>query len=530
MKLESESIYAHASLATRPDTKIFSYDDNCMDTGWKVKNDIMGEDKRKVVSDGDIKKFETTPVSLEEFVEVESLPRAHDILSKENPINEGKECDDFRPNSITVSEKENKLYTDKVVTELELPEFEVCFNGDEDFHVVKDICIDDGLPSLSKALFEEGDICSSQAFNSTHSDLDVNNDVTEENGKNAEPLVKGTNPFVECDSNIDIDIASKYGVETSDENGKEYINETVNVGNAASIFSVTNPFVECDSRKEITEKFGSNTLSEDEDKGFYEKVDHEVPVLHVTNPFLEFDSEEDVAEISGSHSRIGDHEEDLDEIVNVDSDEKTMPETLVSMQKINAISSSEPFSDDKNEDQEQTDEDGNKEEHPSDSMTPTAEKLDDCSQIKVHFDSQVESLGISYSSDSSSPETSGKEEDIEYTDRQRSGETLSMPIIDEEKEENQTASRVSFSSQYGFGETSFSAVGPLSDPISYSGQIPFSGSVSYRSDSSTTSTRSFAFPVLNTEWSSSPVRMVKADKRQFQKHRGWRALLLCCRY
>lgn len=45
------------------------------------------------------------------------------------------------------------------------------------------------------------------------------------------------------------------------------------------------------------------------------------------------------------------------------------------------------------------------------------------------------------------------------------------------------------------GEASFSALGPVSGRISYSGSIPYSGSISIRSDSSTTSTRSFAFPM-----------------------------------
>lgn len=45
------------------------------------------------------------------------------------------------------------------------------------------------------------------------------------------------------------------------------------------------------------------------------------------------------------------------------------------------------------------------------------------------------------------------------------------------------------------GESSFSAAGAVSGRISYSGSIPYSGSISIRSDSSTTSTRSFAFPM-----------------------------------
>lgn len=103
------------------------------------------------------------------------------------------------------------------------------------------------------------------------------------------------------------------------------------------------------------------------------------------------------------------------------------------------------------------------------------------------------------------------------------------------------------------GEMSFSA-GRL---ITFSGPIAYSGSLSHRSDGSTTSTKSFAFPVydilslshllfhfpclvndgllfslfrLQSEWNSSPVRMAKADGRHFRKHKSWRAGLLCCRF
>ncbi|CAL1360102.1 unnamed protein product [Linum trigynum] len=76
--------------------------------------------------------------------------------------------------------------------------------------------------------------------------------------------------------------------------------------------------------------------------------------------------------------------------------------------------------------------------------------------------------------------------------------------------------------QYNQGESSFTMVG--SEPV------PYSGSISMRSDSSATSTRSFAFPVLQNEWNSSPVRMAKADRRHFRKHRPWRQGLLCCKF
>lgn len=79
------------------------------------------------------------------------------------------------------------------------------------------------------------------------------------------------------------------------------------------------------------------------------------------------------------------------------------------------------------------------------------------------------------------------------------------------------------------GSYTYSGPIPLSGPISYSGPIPFSGSLSLRSDSSTTSTRSFAFPILSSEWNSSPVKMVQADPRYFRKKRRWRFLCFCAR-
>lgn len=66
------------------------------------------------------------------------------------------------------------------------------------------------------------------------------------------------------------------------------------------------------------------------------------------------------------------------------------------------------------------------------------------------------------------------------------------PILEDEVPGWQT---VSSRFQYSQGESSFSAAGPLSSLINFSGPIAYSGNISLRSDSSTTSTRSFAFPV-----------------------------------
>ncbi|VVA91227.1 unnamed protein product [Arabis nemorensis] len=91
-----------------------------------------------------------------------------------------------------------------------------------------------------------------------------------------------------------------------------------------------------------------------------------------------------------------------------------------------------------------------------------------------------------------------------------------------------------FSSKYanGFEERSFSEAEPGLAHITYSGPISVSGSLSVGSDGSTISTHSFAFPILQSEWNSSPARMAKPEKRPLGKKKGWRhySLLLCCRF
>ncbi|KAH7442142.1 hypothetical protein KP509_03G073000 [Ceratopteris richardii] len=72
----------------------------------------------------------------------------------------------------------------------------------------------------------------------------------------------------------------------------------------------------------------------------------------------------------------------------------------------------------------------------------------------------------------------------------------------------------------------------FSGPLSFSGhsvQGTYSGNVSQRSDSSTASSHSFAFPILPYDWNSSPVKMAPPDKRFTRKpwKRRLRAIFCC---
>ncbi|GAA0157658.1 hypothetical protein Leryth_006572 [Lithospermum erythrorhizon] len=63
-------------------------------------------------------------------------------------------------------------------------------------------------------------------------------------------------------------------------------------------------------------------------------------------------------------------------------------------------------------------------------------------------------------------------------------------------------------------------LGPLQGP----------GSVSCRSTSSTTSARSFAFPVLSGEWIGSPVKMAGNSRAHMKRHRWWKHCFGSCKY
>ncbi|KAF8391860.1 hypothetical protein HHK36_022198 [Tetracentron sinense] len=107
---------------------------------------------------------------------------------------------------------------------------------------------------------------------------------------------------------------------------------------------------------------------------------------------------------------------------------------------------------------------------------------------EVPFNNKVESGSITFDLDSSTLAISSREKSPQKVDFKPPPETLNMSRLEDGTSDNLTALSRSFSIKHGHGESSFFVVGPLS------GTIPYSGSISLRSDSSTTSTRSFAFP------------------------------------
>ncbi|KAM7253778.1 hypothetical protein ACFE04_031460 [Oxalis oulophora] len=95
--------------------------------------------------------------------------------------------------------------------------------------------------------------------------------------------------------------------------------------------------------------------------------------------------------------------------------------------------------------------------------------------------------------DSCAPRASGRTEECNQT---RVGE---LPVAESNTDDSQSNELFISEGKDSLGESSFTMAGlPVSGLISYSGAIAYSGNISHRSDSSTTSNRSFAFPVLRT--------------------------------
>ncbi|XP_072978164.1 uncharacterized protein [Typha angustifolia] len=126
-------------------------------------------------------------------------------------------------------------------------------------------------------------------------------------------------------------------------------------------------------------------------------------------------------------------------------------------------------------------------------------------------------------------DTSGTDGGKNTLDGQQPAHVQSNLVVEESLPDGRRNSVVS-SVYHNHGEVNLSGSDVSSGQTASLGYIPYSGSISFRSESSATSTRSFAFPILQNEWSSSPVKMAKAKRRRFKNYQSWKSGLLCCKF
>ncbi|KAL1216663.1 hypothetical protein V5N11_029385 [Cardamine amara subsp. amara] len=359
----------------------------------------------------------------------------------------GKEITDTSHDIVANEKIDPVFYMDKNVTACDLPEIVVCYK-ESTYHVVKDICVDEGVPVQEKFLFGEEDSvkCSS------------------------EDLMKAENANV-----------NPFETKSLDDDDDSKVDDDSELCNEHKI----DQDVEESSKEDFTDAEGTSNINQEDLIVMEEAKD--LPTQAIEPDENSKDevviSSEDILTESLTLGDILSREDELKSLNSVDNGDRLEEQSLPQLQ--------------------------DKEKRSLE--TTELEKTEETEKAE-------EKLSSVSTTTSQEPNKTCNEPEKPETENQ----LLQNHLVENSLEDDKL-----FPS--GFGETSFSAAESISisGHITYSGPIAFSGSLSVRSDASTTSGRSFAFPILQSEWNSSPVRMAKADKR---RQKGWRHVLLCCRF
>ncbi|XP_038680453.1 uncharacterized protein LOC119981394 isoform X2 [Tripterygium wilfordii] len=488
MKFESEEAFSQGTIGHKPDSKPSDYDKDALNAAWlKLGNDEMKENQNGVLCGFKVNEEETdqSPHMINDngwtASELHCCMRAVD--STERVENDAKDI--LAPETHycvkSKSFEDTAFFMEKGVTDCGLPELLVCYR-ENSYHDVKDICVDEGgVPLKNKFVFE---------------------DVVNDNNTCTFVLPK-KNPRIETiEEKLDIDTSIPFVLKS--EADKDSNNDFAN---------------QCDSKDLMMKgeaKGDARSNSADE-------VSEEI--FSLGDLFSRIDSS---AEECNLESTISDPSEVTQQSIqiSIEKENEVCPIMVSSSEEsdneremVNLVTSSLVPIVEKSENSGKEANMGS----PA-QVSDSEDSANGCVANDVSYNSKVETASITFDFDSSAPTESNKEECPRMSDSEPF-QTPNLSSIDDMK-----SRLVSSQARDSYGETSFSATGPSSGVITYSGPITHSGSLSLRSDSSTTSTRSFAFPVLQTEWNSSPVRMAKADGRRSRKHGGWRQGLLCCRF
>nr|XP_027097055.1 uncharacterized protein LOC113716801 isoform X1 [Coffea arabica]XP_027097056.1 uncharacterized protein LOC113716801 isoform X1 [Coffea arabica]XP_027097057.1 uncharacterized protein LOC113716801 isoform X1 [Coffea arabica]XP_027097058.1 uncharacterized protein LOC113716801 isoform X1 [Coffea arabica]XP_027097059.1 uncharacterized protein LOC113716801 isoform X1 [Coffea arabica] len=400
--------------------------------------------------------------------------------------------------SLFVSESDSLRYTDKSVREWELS---VCYR-DSNYQIVKDICVDEGLPTQDKTLIEaEKDghpgMLTPQPCQDQHSGTIRGCHDTEpgQDGLKASTVDDITNSVsIDCGAKVEVDI-STFFMEGSKSSLEEH------------------------AGKDATKVRGPGNVTQMGEANWSS-----------TERRADDVSEDESAVISGRSSQESVVQDSIQLLSNCDGNKA--PKQLDEVPSVDSILESLAVA-----------------------FTADASKKSGTAN-NLHYNSKVESGTITFdfkspkpaidshadeSAENSHEEVLKSEGVLNHKQENLTDQSAALIECGSSTDKNETTvhepkaqqqDAVDHPSQVhrGGGESSFSSTGPLSGLITYSGPIAYSGSTSLRSDSSTTSTRSFAFPILQSEWNSSPVRMTKAERRHIRKHRGWIQGLFCCRF
>ncbi|CAK9316783.1 unnamed protein product [Citrullus colocynthis] len=492
MKVEGEPIVCHSNASPKFVPKSFECDNDALDSGGMKLEDqkeftslLKGNedaDHNNTAADGWV-------AMKHEYLDLGNFNEYDDAKAFVSPLTNSSKVDLF--------EEDSELYMEKSIVECQLPELIVCYK-ENICNIVKDICIDDGVPSRDK-LFCSSSLDEKDACSILPPKKDWKDELVGE--------LEKRDMFALDDSEHSESFGNKDSPKQSDSNN---LARTPEAEYDVAYFT-DNDMPNLPMTDLVTESLKPPTNNKNEpqpqsEQVFIETTSLEVPVLAR------------VAEESFSNTR---------EAISEATTSALAPEEPKNSDSANDISYNSKV-------------DRGNITFDFNSLASTAsDGLERCDNGDVNSSaSSTSALVGCEETGSSNPLASADKCQAQYHDISSNPEHVEyedLPRVEYEdlpKTEvgNFDSDSVSSQVQHGIGETSFSSMVPLGSLISNSGRIGFSGSISLRSDSSTTSTRSFAFPILQSEWNSSPVRMAKADRKHLRKHRGWRHGILCCRF
>ncbi|XP_042518033.1 uncharacterized protein LOC122091876 [Macadamia integrifolia] len=557
MKLDNEPMRGHSTLLFKPVCKSLI---NPLEMGeLESENEILTEDNHRTTSGMKSQNCEKADsLVTEEHTEdrVGNIPKLLNFVDRDDKINKrGNRMEDCVPPStipsteVELSEK-GECYTDKNVMDCVVPEQIACFKVD-DCHLVKDICVDEEASFLDKVLVDHGEVDLKRSFQPSCLDF------TDVGRKSVDsPLIISDGMKFSVGDYHNTDISGQCGSQNlshkSDENIHPKDDITHNqISSLDEHIREENVEIQFCSKNQL-QKGEANIEAKD-------GIPHNIPDERVvpenlrlfhnwekdnchpdSYPFksdkCQQQSEQEQLCSVESLLQKSEGKIDANEDITKGVFDEVLPLNVLLLQKPEiekTLPASSNFNGSKDEQQSEQDTSNNLITSYSAVCSVAEEPSNRNCADKPPFDTKVERESITFNFDS--PTMSSKEENLHDDYGQQQLQTLPGGLEDGTVDRLSTSSRSIFI-QDGHGESSFSAVGPFSgpisysDPISHSGPVPYSGSISLRSDSSTTSTRSFAFPILHSELNGSPVKMAKADQRHSRKRRGWRLNRLCCRF
>ncbi|KAJ8500331.1 hypothetical protein OPV22_010883 [Ensete ventricosum] len=401
--------------------------------------------------------------------DIESTPAS--FMDNEASINRNQFDPEFtdallrNPPGSTGSVEEAKLYSEKSVTQIKPIEI-IIFSKDDTCSVVKDICIEEGSSSLKKVLLENNGVSETSV-----STINMNNDLNGQMTDNAAPGTQDSR-FISAVDKVVEEQDYSWSLSVAGEKTKT----TDQVQSNSSVLNLSSKLLPSPGESE---------------------TDHH----HVVPTSFDFSSDQ--------RQCLDKERIEQNKIEDTSSTMTTLPFSDVELDKSNVVKEN-PTSD--------------ASKVMGDGCSITTHMIFDVTMSNhsaaegnpANSDVDVRVTDPTFESGAA---TTVKENRRGDRDSQEFVQVQNCSVSEMTAPDATTAPAQSLLYHSNHGDLNFSG------PKASSGHIAYSGNISMRSDSSTTSTRSFAFPILQTEWNTSPVKMAKA-----RKPRRWWMGLICCKF